>query len=97
MTVAPELGGKRIFSKSGGGRVSLKGAINIQLQKISLFDDELLIARLWSDPKLCSKRCLGTDLMLRDLAEVAVHIGAVVSPSVAIPLAGHVGSEESFF
>jgi hypothetical protein len=95
-----EPGGKRSFLQFDGGKVGLdelKGAVNNQFKKMSPFDRELPIACLRSDPKLNSKRCLGTDLVLRDLAEVAVHIGAAVPSSVAMPLAGYIDSEEPFF
>lgn len=90
----------RIFSQFDGGKVGtdeLKGAVNNQLNNMSLFDREHPIAGLRSDPELSSKRCLGTDLVLRDLVVVAVHIGAAVPSSVAMPLAGYIDSEELFF
>ena len=96
----PESKRKRIFSQFDGGKMGLdelKGAVNNQLKKMNLFDRELLIACQRSDPELFSKRCLGTGLVLRDLAEVAVHIGAAVPSSVGVPLAEYIVSEEPFF
>ena len=84
------------FDNGKAGLDELKGGVNNQL-KMSVFDRELLIARLRSDPQLSSKRCFGADLVLCDFAELAVNMGTAVSSSVTMPLAGYIDSEESFF
>lgn len=95
-----EPGVKSIFLQFDGGKAGLdelKGGVNNQLKKMILFDRERLIARLRSDPQLSSKRCFGADLVLCDFAEFAVNTGTAVPASVAMPLAGYIDSEESFF